>query len=319
MKHDDTSLGKSIAEFGLVLGPLEWVSQKILHAYRISSFFKVSLALLGGAAVVVAVLDLVERRNDRLLRDLNLFIHSKGETSARSSAALLRSLIERGMAPASIPLSGVNLVEVDLSNSDLRDVYLTEAKLQLINLSGSQLDGAVFNESYLNSADLSNSSLVGASFTLAKTAGIDLTGSDLTEAEMDGAFMFAADLTDAKLVDASLTGVQLGHATLRRTNFTDASFLRAGVTEADLREAILVNAHLVGADFTGSDLEGANVSGATFESYEDDGSIVIDENGRPSTAVVTPSQLSAACASPNNPPLLPKGPVFQNIDLQPCQ
>lgn len=103
-------------------------------------------------------------------------------------------------------LKGANLIEIDLSGSDLHFADLSGAVLQGADLrdadlSASELDGAAFGLADLRGAYLNGASLVGADFSRA-----DLRGAILELADLSKAGLQEADLRGANLTDATLTG-----------------------------------------------------------------------------------------------------------------
>ena len=318
MLLENTTWSKVVDDCGKILAPIEWVSRKLFYLYSKYMFLHLFLAIAGGMAILVAVLDIADRKQDRLIRDINLFVQIKGEAHGEAVASALLNLIHQGMNPATIPLSKVNLQEANLSGINLRNAYIRDSELKGIDLSNSNLDGVVFDKSFLNEANLSGSTLVRSKFFDSKTAYIKLSQTDLTKAQLDIAFMFGADLSNAKLVNASLFGTIFANATLVNIDATDADMTRANFKDANLTNAILINSNLSGADFTNATLDNANVSGAKFEAYDDDGNIFLDEKGFPYTAQITSEQLSKVCALPTNPPKLPRDNEYAKVQIKSC-
>ncbi len=172
-------------------------------------------------------------------------------------------------------------------------IYLQDADLRGIDLSGMYLWG-----SNLGGTDLRASNLSGATLSTAILGGADLQDADLENAQLCNAF-----LRYARLINANLAGANLIDADLGRTNLTGArldaalyskktifpqgfivdnhamhaimpssdlrgvqlrkAFLRdVQLANADLRHADLGGCQLQRADLSGADLRGANLSGA---------------------------------------------------------
>jgi hypothetical protein len=130
-------------------------------------------------------------------------------------------------------LSGLDLVQVDLTRANLRGANLSHTRLVQSTLTGAAMQGA-----NLRKADLSQASM----------ARVNLAGADLRRATLDQATLTDADLASADLAGASLIEVQANRANFRSANLSDVSF--SGAT-------------LTGAHFTGANLSGADFSGAT--------------------------------------------------------
>jgi len=130
-------------------------------------------------------------------------------------------------------LSGLDLIQVDLTRANLRGANLSHAKLDQATLTGAAMQGADLRK---------------ANFTQATMTRVNVTGADLRKATLDQATLTDADLTSADLAGASLIEVQANRANFRSANLSDTSFTGATLT---------------GAHFTGANLSGAEFSGAT--------------------------------------------------------
>jgi uncharacterized protein YjbI with pentapeptide repeats len=100
--------------------------------------------------------------------------------------------------------NGVNLSEVDLSDSHLGGAYLEEANLagaELLgaNLRGTHLKGAKLNEAYLSNVNLNEADLSGADLTGTGLAFADLTNANLDETNLSGAFLNGTNFGDNNL------------------------------------------------------------------------------------------------------------------------
>lgn len=101
-------------------------------------------------------------------------------------------------------LSGLDLSDAKLANANLVDADLVETKLHNADLSGADLDGANLSAATLNNAKLTDADLAGAYLNHAKLVRADLGGADLSGSEL-----FEADLSDAIHTTAtSITDVQ---------------------------------------------------------------------------------------------------------------
>ena len=102
-----------------------------------------------------------------------------------------------------ISLSGIELVQVDLSYAMLRLVDLTEAELMAAHLRGANLNETTLVDAQLQDADLQDAALSEANLTRANLTGAVLTGADLYDAILDDANLVGTDLIGADLTRAS--------------------------------------------------------------------------------------------------------------------
>lgn len=157
---------------------------------------------------------------------------------------------------------------LDLSNTDIENALLIEAKLdgaflikanlQEANLSEATLQGAFLNEAKLRKAIFLKANLQGANLSEAILQGAFLTRSCLQNANLSGANLQQADLTEANLQNANLNGANLQQADLSGARLKGAYFGKANLNRA----------YLIGADLDGVDLSGASLQGAYL--YEAD-------------------------------------------------
>jgi uncharacterized protein YjbI with pentapeptide repeats len=157
---------------------------------------------------------------------------------------------------------------LNLSNTDIENALLIEAKLdgaflikanlQEANLSEATLQGAFLNEAKLGKAIFLKANLQGANLSEAILQGAFLTRSCLQNANLRGANVQRADLTEANLQNANLNGANLQQADLSGARLKGAYFGKANLNRA----------YLIGADLDGVDLSGASLQGAYL--YEAD-------------------------------------------------
>lgn len=121
-------------------------------------------------------------------------------------------------------------MRADLSNVDLSEVDLHNAKLQYINLTNA----------ILRNADLSGALLIYAN-------------------------LLQADLFTARLRNANLFHANLTKANLRSTDMIHANLSYANLTKADLSDVNLMNANLSNAVFNSTFLNWANLSGIKLD------------------------------------------------------
>lgn len=113
-------------------------------------------------------------------------------------------------------MDGLNLREVDLKGSRLRDGSFFRADLSGSNLSGAEAYRAKFVNATLKGTVLDDAKLYEADLTKADLTGASLVGVDLRRARM-----FRAILRDANLTGARLTGADMTRADLSGATWTD--------------------------------------------------------------------------------------------------
>ena len=137
------------------------------------------------------------------------------------------------------------------STKTLHEWLVNDSTLVLngFDLTGADLSGGNFVESYFFESTLREIYAVGADFSRCCLDGADLSGSDLTatryfKTELNNAFLFSA-----RLDRASLTRAELCDTDARNASFRCASFIGAMLLEADFRGADLTSATLDRAFF----------------------------------------------------------------------
>ena len=90
-------------------------------------------------------------------------------------------------------LSNSNLRQADLSGANLLDVDLNNSCLRRAKIPGADLTEADAIRADFRGADLSDAVLVGARLRYARFWGTDLSGADLTNADITGAHLRGAD------------------------------------------------------------------------------------------------------------------------------
>ncbi|MDJ0579317.1 pentapeptide repeat-containing protein [Crocosphaera sp.] len=148
-----------------------------------------------------------------------------------------------------LDLSEINLEGADLYRANLKETDLVGANLQRAKLQRANLSGANLNFSYLSGAKLSTANLSETSLS-----GVDLSGQYLIETDLSGAKLEGVDLIKAKLIKAKLKG-----ADLRLTDLSGANLSGANLSGANLSGANLSGANLSGANLSGANLSGANL------------------------------------------------------------
>jgi len=150
--------------------------------------------------------------------------------------------------------------------------------------------------------------LAGADLSGADLEGADFVNAVLRGANLDGANLENADIRGADLEGAVFSGANLENANVRRANLRQASLNHANLKGAKLGSSNLEGASLVGANLSfaspidanlsNADISDANLSGTIF--FIDIHPYNTDRTG------LSQGQLDQACASPDNPPILPE-------------
>ncbi len=151
--------------------------------------------------------------------------------------------------------------------------------------------------------------------------GANLSGAVLYETDLSCAVLIGANLSHAELRDANLSYTRLYYADLSYVRFESANLSRAQLYETDLSRANLVGANLSGAELDGANLSDAELRSAKFPNavlhradlsgawlYDADFSSVVLNRANLSGARLggvrglTQAQLDQAVADPDNPP-----------------
>ena len=120
-----------------------------------------------------------------------------------------------------------------------------------INLKGSWLCGADLWEARLDLADLTATNLLNATLP-----GACLKWALLSDAQLRGAYLVDARLYGASLYNAQLQGANLGSALLLGADLFDAQLHGANLAKVQMQGAILGGAQLQGAHLSQTDLRG---------------------------------------------------------------
>jgi len=136
----------------------------------------------------------------------------------------------------------------DVENGQQAD--FTEEDLIRVNLSGKDLDRAIFWQADLTEADLSR----------AKLSRANLSRADLKQANLREANLGQADLTWADLSDANLIWANLKRADLSRVNLSRAKLNGADLSATDLGRAIFEGATLTNVILSRANLKSADLS-----------------------------------------------------------
>ena len=238
-------------------------------------FLQLSAVMLFAMGVYGVTIDMEKRQIDRGVREATL-LAMIARTHALPDQMGLKALKPSVEALAR---DGVAMEEIDLSGADLSGANLAGANFRRANLRN-----AIFVEANLSGADLRNANLSGAVFIRANLTDADLCEADLTGADLAGAvfelaFLENANLSGAELLVADFSNARLHGAILTAANGAYSNFAGADISAANFRDT-----ELQGAVFDGANLGSTRLS----QSYN-----------------LSDTQVDAACAPADAPPLLP--------------
>ena len=154
-----------------------------------------------------------------------------------------------------LDLSGRQLNYALFYGSQFRCVKLESAELQDADLSKAKLHGANLFKAKLHSANLFRAELYDADLQWT-----ELHGADLREAKLHDADLRLAELHGANLRLAELHGADLQWTELHGADLSEAELHGANLYEAELHGADLWLAELYGADLQWTELYGVNLS-----------------------------------------------------------
>lgn len=175
----------------------------------------------------------------------------------------------------------IELVGVDLRDTDLRGVDFSKAALKGADFRRADLRKAIFRHADLENANFSNANLGAASLDHAvlyratfHTA--NLTGAFLQDAHLKRANLYEADMRGATATKANFFDTNMRKAKLTGANLLGANFEWAVLSEADLSKTQLVGAnlsrvHLVEANLSDADMTGCRLYGVSAWNVELDG------------------------------------------------
>jgi uncharacterized protein YjbI with pentapeptide repeats len=173
---------------------------------------------------------------------------------------------------------------LDLSNTDLRGALLFEA-----NLSGAVLDCSNLSGAFLTGADLSNASLADALLSGAvlnksnPEPYITMLSSKILSADFTQDVLRETPkkkLAGANLSGADLNNIDLSQANLIGANLSGARLIGATLSGAKLKGSNLSGAHLSSLDLSGMDLSNVNMRDAKLDRVDLSDAIItnIDED-----------------------------------------
>ncbi|WPU92216.1 pentapeptide repeat-containing protein [Mucilaginibacter sabulilitoris] len=140
---------------------------------------------------------------------------------------------------------------------------------ELMNFSGSNLQGSDFSGVTAPKRKFNGSALRGADFSGADLTGSSFVGSDISETNFDRTNLtdctFSAnDLAGASFNETILVRTQFRSSALNDAKFTNASLIDVMLTKTDLRKTVFQNCVFNGVVFKYSDLSGVCFDKQTF-------------------------------------------------------
>ncbi|NJN75166.1 MAG: pentapeptide repeat-containing protein [Synechococcaceae cyanobacterium RL_1_2] len=162
-----------------------------------------------------------------------------------------------------------NFSGIDLSEQNLKDIYLgganlEQAKFIVSNLSGSNFTGANLFRAKLNVARLSSANFQKATLNQATLNVANLIQCNLQEAEVKDAEILYAEFIRAQLSDSDLRGSIFNGSDLRESIFRRAKMQGCQLNEVKLQKAIFNDAVLNQVEIKGSDVSKADFTGAVL-------------------------------------------------------
>lgn len=164
-------------------------------------------------------------------------------------------------------------ITIDLSNTKLNSLDLSEINLSYGNLSNTDCSNTKFRNSELWSVNFSHANLKNTDFSDATILGCDFRQSNLTNSHLFHANAFESDFSDANLDFANFSYGELSRAKFIKTHSQKAdfsyTFLRdASFDQSNLENANFTQAHVLGTNFnqtilTGICIDNWNISKST--------------------------------------------------------
>lgn len=195
------------------------------------------------------------------LQQLNASLRGQLATAGTADAASLRlrqQSVQRAIA-AILTTARDRVYPINLNQVDLGYSVSSRGEFRLalnhVNLSGSQLQGAILTGAQLESVQFFGPGRDQRANTY-DDAITDFSGADLTRANLTAANLHQAQLQGVSLLRSQLSGSDLSYANLSQANLSNAVLI-----EADLTHAVLVGARLTGSDLTSANFSQANLQG----------------------------------------------------------
>lgn len=154
--------------------------------------------------------------------------------------------------------------QVNISETDLRELDLSGVHLERAYLAGAHMEGASLYDAYLQSAKLMVAHLEEAQLWDAHLEGANLRRAHMERANLSLAYLHGAFLAEAHAGGADFEGADLRGTHLECTDLRGAKLRWARLEGARLAGAHLEGAHLEGAKLNGARMIGVHLEGAHF-------------------------------------------------------
>lgn len=159
-------------------------------------------------------------------------------------------------------LSGLDLTDLNVSNSDLRRTDLSEATLVRTDFSNSQMGNVILSDANLQEATLTGSFLPLAQLQRAALVDAVLNGADIGGAQLNQADLTRVNAPDVVAINTNFRGATLNDSIFIGARLNEADFTNANMGGADFTDAKFINADLRDAN----NLAGATLTGAEYNS-----------------------------------------------------
>jgi uncharacterized protein YjbI with pentapeptide repeats len=167
----------------------------------------------------------------------------------------------------------LDLVDANLSATDLRGSQLSNSDFSGADLSGVNLRRAVLRNARFSNATFRDTNLREADLTYADLRGVNLdrrSNSNLkyatfTGANLEGATLHYAYMRAAVFSRANLTGVQCHNATFNYSDLSGAVLRNAHLSRSNFYQTDCRNADFTGALLEGASLVDAKIGGTVFD------------------------------------------------------
>jgi uncharacterized protein YjbI with pentapeptide repeats len=156
------------------------------------------------------------------------------------------------VAPTCAPGSGRKLAGKQITDAKAR----ARGGLQCADLSGANLSGLDLIQADLSAVLAPNANFSGAKLGQATLSGAVLRGANFQDADLSQATLTGADFSGANLTRAHLEQVEAAGVNLSQTDLSNAVLIQATLNQANLS-----GAKVDGADFTQAETSGADVDG----------------------------------------------------------
>jgi uncharacterized protein YjbI with pentapeptide repeats len=179
---------------------------------------------------------------------------------------------------STLDLRASNLIGANLTGHDLTNVLLNESDLRNI----------YYQFGILSGSDLTNTILANAYLKDAKLNDTKLTNADLSNAILDETDLSNADLRNATLINAQLTGAYLGPNLDRSDKTTNLN--GANLNGANLNGAKLEGAYLIKVSFDSTNLKNTDLSNSIICLPENYTSLILNENTNFNNSIIDDSE-----------------------------